>query len=123
MIQILSVGAGGFIGAVLRFLMGKLPFKEITVFPVNTLLVNLIGAFVIGLVAAAGSRYGAENSNLVLFLKAGLCGGFTTFSTFSLEGLTLIQEGHFLIFMAYAVSSVVLCLIFIWLGHTAAALF
>ena len=123
MIQILSVGAGGFIGAVLRFLMGKLPIKEMTIFPVNTLLINLIGAFVIGLVAAAGSRYGAENSNLVLFLKVGLCGGFTTFSTFSLEGLTLIQEGHFLIFMAYAVSSVALCLIFIWLGHTAAALF
>lgn len=123
MIQILSVGAGGFIGAVLRFLMGKLPIKEMTIFPVNTLLINFIGAFVIGLVAVAGSRYGAENSSLVLFLKVGLCGGFTTFSTFSLEGLTLIQEGHFLIFMAYAVSSVALCLIAVWLGNTAAALF
>ena len=123
MIQILSVGAGGFIGAVLRFLMGRLPLKEMTVFPVNTLLINLIGAFVIGLVAAAGSRYGAENSNLVLFLKVGLCGGFTTFSTFSLEGLALIQEGHFLVFTAYAVSSVALCLIAVWLGHTAVALF
>ena len=123
MIQILSVGAGGFIGVVLRFLMGKLPFKEMTVFPVNTLLINLIGAFVIGIAVAAGSRYGAENSSLVLFLKAGLCGGFTTFSTFSLEGLALIQEGHFLIFMAYAVSSVALCLIAVWLGNTAAALF
>ena len=120
MIQILSVGAGGFIGAVLRFLMGKLPIKEMTIFPVNTLLINFIGAFVIGLVAVAGSRYGAENSSLVLFLKVGLCGGFTTFSTFSLEGLTLIQEGHFLIFMAYAVSSVALCLLAVWLGHTAA---
>lgn len=123
MIQILSVGAGGFIGAVLRFLMGKLPLKDMTIFPVNTLLINFIGAFVIGLVVAAGSRYGAENSNPVLFLKVGLCGGFTTFSTFSLEGLTLIQEGHFLIFMAYAVSSVALCLLAVWLGHTAAALF
>ena len=122
MIQILSVGAGGFIGAVLRFFMGKLPLKEMTIFPVNTLLINLIGAFAIGLVAAAGSRYGAENSNLVLFLKVGLCGGFTTFSTFSLEGLALIQEGDFLIFMAYAVSSVALCLLAVWLGHTAAAL-
>ena len=122
MIQILSVGAGGFIGAVLRFLMGKLPLKEMTIFPVNTLLINIIGAFVIGVVAAAGSRYGAENSNLVLFLKVGLCGGFTTFSTFSLEGLALIQEGDFLIFMAYAVSSVALCLLAVWLGHTAAAL-
>lgn len=96
MIQILSVGAGGFIGAVLRFFMGKLPLKEMTIFPVNTLLINLIGAFAIGLVAAAGSRYGAENSNLVLFLKVGLCGGFTTFSTFSLESLALIQRDVFL---------------------------
>ena len=122
MIQILSVGAGGFAGAVLRFLMGRLPLKELTIFPVNTLLINLIGAFVIGVVASAGSRYGAENSGLVLFLKVGLCGGFTTFSTFSLEGLALVQTGHFLIFMAYAVSSVVLCLLAVWLGYTAAAL-
>lgn len=122
MIQILSVGAGGFIGAVLRFFMGKLPLKEMTIFPVNTLLINLIGAFAIGLVAAAGSRYGAENSNLVLFLKVGLCGGFTTFSTFSLESLALIQEGRFLVFMAYAVSSVALCLLAVWLGHMAEAL-
>ena len=118
-IQILSVGAGGFIGAVLRFFMGKLPLKEMTIFPVNTLLINLIGAFAIGLVAAAGSRYGAENSKLVLFLKVGLCGGF---STFSLESLALIQEGRFLVFMAYAVSSVALCLLAVWLGHMAAAL-
>lgn len=122
MIQILSVGAGGFIGAVLRFFTGKLPLKEMTIFPVNTLLINLIGAFVIGLVAAAGSRYGAENSNLVLFLKVGLCGGFTTFSTFSLESFALIQEEHFLLFMAYAVSSVALCLLAVWLGHMAAVL-
>ena len=94
MIQILSVGAGGFIGAVLRFFMGKLPLKEMTIFPVNTLLINIIGAFVIGVVAAAGSRYGAENSNLVLFLKVGLCGGFTTFSTFALESATLMKSGH-----------------------------
>ena len=94
MIQILSVGAGGFIGAVLRFFMGKLPLKEMTIFPVNTLIINLIGAFAIGLVAAAGSRYGAENSNLVLFLKVGLCGGFTTFSTFALESATLMKSGH-----------------------------
>ena len=102
--------------------MGKLPLKEMTIFPVNTLLINLIGAFAIGLVAAAGSRYGAENSNLVLFLKVGLCGGFTTFSTFSLESLALIQEGRFLVFMAYAVSSVALCLLAVWRGHMAAAL-
>ena len=93
-----------------------------TIFPVNTLLINLIGAFAIGLVTAAGSRYGAENSNLVLFLKVGLCGGFTTFSTFSLESLALIQEGRFLVFMAYAVSSVALFLLAVWLGHLAAAL-
>lgn len=123
MIQILSVGTGGFVGAVLRFLMGKLPFKEMTIFPVNTLLINLIGAFVIGIVVAAGDRYAATDSNLVLFLKVGLCGGFTTFSTFSLESLALIQTGHYLVFMAYAVFSVALCLLAVWLGYMAAAAF
>ena len=123
MIQILSVGAGGFIGAVLRFLIGKLPFKEMTIFPVNTLLITLIGAFVIGIAAAIGTKHGIENSGIMLFLRVGLCGGFTTFSTFSLESLALIQEGHLFMFFTYAVLSVALCLIFVWLGHTAAALF
>ena len=123
MIQILSVGAGGFIGAVLRFLIGKLPFKEMTIFPVNTLLINLIGAFVIGIAAAIGTKHGIENSGIMLFLRVGLCGGFTTFSTFSLESLALIQYGHLFMFGTYAVVSVALCLIFVWLGHTAAALF
>ena len=123
MIQILSVGAGGFIGAVLSFFMGKLLFKEMTIFPVNTLLINLIGAFVIGIAAAIGARHGIENSGIMLFLRVGLCGGFTTFSTFSLESLALIQEGHLFMFFTYAVLSVALCLIFVWLGHTAAALF
>ena len=123
MIQILSVGAGGFIGAVLRFLMGKLSLKEMTVFPVNTLLINLIGAFVIGIAVAAGARYGTENSGVMLFLRIGLCGGFTTFSTFSLEGLALIQTGHFLMFMAYAVLSVVLCILAVWLGQAVTAVF
>ena len=123
MIQILSVGAGGFMGAVLRFLMGKLPLKEMTIFPVNTLLINLIGAFVIGIAAAIGARQGIENSGIMLFLRVGLCGGFTTFSTFSLEGLALIQEGHLFMFFAYAVLSVALCLLAVWLGHMAVALF
>lgn len=121
MIQILSVGAGGFIGAVLRFLMGRLPLKEITAFPINTLLINVIGAFVIGLVAAAAAKHGTENSGITMFLKIGVCGGFTTFSTFSLEGITLIQEGQLLMFMSYAVSSVVLCLLAVWLGQLAAS--
>ena len=121
MIQILSVGAGGFIGAVLRFLMGRLPLKEITAFPINTLLINVIGAFVIGLVAAAAAKHGTENSGIMMFLQIGVCGGFTTFSTFSLEGITLIQEGQLLMFMSYAVSSVVLCLLAVWLGQLAAS--
>ena len=121
MIQILSVGAGGFIGAVLRFLMAKLPLKEMTAFPINTLLINIIGAFVIGLAAAAAAKHGAENSAAMMFLKIGVCGGFTTFSTFSLEGITMIQEGQMLMFMAYAVSSVALCLLAVWLGQVTAA--
>ena len=58
---------------------------------------------------------------MIQILSVG-AGGFTTFSTFSLESLALIQEGRFLVFMAYAVSSVALCLLAVWLGHMAAAL-
>ena len=120
MIQILSVGAGGFIGAVLRFLIGKLPFKEMTIFPVNTLLINLIGAFVIGIAAAIGTKHGIENSGIMLFLRVGLCGGFTTFSTFSLESYTLLKAGQKGTAALYILLSVGLCLLGVWLGRLAA---
>lgn len=108
MLNCIIVGLGGFAGSVLRYLAGKLPLGSTTGFPVNTLLINVLGSFVIGLIAALGAKYSGLDSRLVLFLKVGLCGGFTTFSTFSLETFELIRAGAYGTAAAYAVLSAVL---------------
>lgn len=112
----LFVGLGGAAGAVLRYLFSLIPVKG--QFPILTLLTNLIGAVVIGCIAAAAALVPGLPTNLILFLKTGLCGGFTTFSTFSLETMTLFQEKHVPMGIAYAVVSVLVCLVGVWVGQT-----
>ena len=75
--QCALVAAGGALGAVGRYLMGLAPFIPKTSFPAATLLVNLIGAVLIGAVAQAAAQKGLGNDAVVLFLKVGVCGGFT----------------------------------------------
>ncbi|MCR5318546.1 MAG: fluoride efflux transporter CrcB [Treponema sp.] len=90
----LLVALGGGIGACLRYLIGLIPLKEPFTFPVKTLFINLLGCFVIGLIAALAVKNSSLSPKVVLFIKTGLCGGFTTFSTFALETETLIKTGH-----------------------------
>lgn len=107
-IGMLCVGAGGFIGAVGRYGLGLIPLAS--GLPLMTLLINFAGSVAIGAVAeAAELAAGALPREAVLFLKVGLCGGFTTFSTFSLETLDLIEGGQYALAGAYALVSVVLC--------------
>ena len=94
MLNCLVVALGGGIGACLRYLIGLIPLKEPFVFPVKTLVINLLGCFVIGLVASLALKNSSLSSKLVLFVKTALCGGFTTFSTFALETETLIKTGQ-----------------------------
>lgn len=120
MMNCIAVGCGGFLGAVCRYLMGKLSFGVQSGFPIATLLINIIGAFVIGFIAAAATKHSGINPQLVLFLKVGLCGGFTTFSTFSLESLTLLQNGKTGAAMCYIILSVVVCILAVFAGQAAA---
>lgn len=117
MTSILIVGLGGFIGTVFRYLLGLIPVQ--IDFPIVTLIINFTGAFLIGAVYSF-----SENSNvnpkLTLFFKTGICGGFTTFSTFSLETFNLIENKKFLTAGIYSVSSVILCLLGVWLGSLTA---
>ena len=69
--------------------------------PFQTLAVNVIGAVMIGMIVQAAESYGNLNGPWLLFLKVGICGGFTTFSTFSLEALGLLQSGRALMFGIY----------------------
>lgn len=108
MLSVLCVGAGGFIGAVGRYGLGLIPLAP--GLPLTTLLINFVGSLVIGaVVEAAAPARAALSPEAVLFLKVGLCGGFTTFSTFSLETLELLEGGQYVAAGAYAIVSVVLC--------------
>ena len=105
MLNIIAVGLGGFIGAVLRYLIGLIPVNEVTAFPIKTFLINIIGCIAIGIITVAASKNHTLNPHLVLFLKVGVCGGFTTFSTFALETATLIKNGNAGIALLYMLGS------------------
>lgn len=112
MIEYAMVLAGGSCGAVCRFAISSL-IKRInaTEFPVATLLINLIGSFLIGLLMAA--HPGDFNQ---LLLGTGFMGGFTTFSTFQMENVTLFQKKNYLMLAVYILSSVIFCILLSILG-------
>ena len=115
--NILAVGAGSFIGGVARYLV-SLAMKGIgKAFPWATLTVNLLGCLLIGLLWGFLSRNATESSSWGLFLTVGLCGGFTTFSTFSKEALTMLQAGQIGGFATYVVVSVLAGIAMAALGY------
>ena len=104
---ILAVGAGSFLGGAGRYLV-SLAMKGVSKgFPWATLAVNLVGCFLIGFLWGLFSKNGTEGSNWALFLTVGLCGGFTTFSTFSKEALVMLQGGNVWGFAGYIAISVI----------------
>ncbi len=117
MINCLLVGLGGFAGSILRYLVGLIPLKKYTNFPVNTLIINVAGAFLIGLVVAVFSKNVNLDSRLLLMLKVGICGGFTTFSSFALESLDLFKAGHWVMALLYIVLSAVLGIAAVYCGE------
>ena len=111
-------GAGGAVGAVLRYLIGLLPMNPENGFPIKTLLINLAGSFTIGMIAALAAK-NAMNPKLVVFLKAGVCGGFTTFSSFALETQQLAQKGESRMAFLYVLLSVLLGVSMVFLAEKA----
>ena len=116
----ICVGAGGFVGAVLRYLLSSVFYHES--FPLATFIINFIGSFVIGVVIELSSHF-SGSPNLVLFFKTGVCGGFTTFSTFSSEVLSLFEKKQYLMGGGYACGSVIVCVLGVWLGKMIVNLF
>ncbi len=106
MLNIIAVGLGGFVGAVCRYLIGLIQINEVTVFPIKTFMINIVGCIVIGLITVVATKNNTLNPQLLLFLKVGVCGGFTTFSTFALETAELMRSGNALIALVYMVGSV-----------------
>jgi CrcB protein len=93
---ILLIGSGGFIGSIARYGLQQLAQKLLHwTFPTGTLIVNLIGCFAIGLVFGLADRSDRLTEDWKLFLAVGICGGFTTFSSFSYENIKLLREGAY----------------------------
>lgn len=117
MIDCIVVGVGGFVGAVCRYLIGMIPLKEGCTFPIKTFLINIAGSFLIGIVAALAMRTESLDSRIVLFLKVGICGGFTTFSSFALETTDLMKDGKMHLAVIYTVLSVTLGVLAVFAGQ------
>lgn len=117
------VAVGSALGGMARFWLtglGARLFGE--TFPWGTLLINVAGSFVIGFFVAMtgpGGRLAVE-PDFRTFVAVGLCGGFTTFSAFSLQTLVLMQQEQWLAAGGYIAASVVLCLLAVWVGYTVA---
>ena len=103
--SVIWVALGGAVGAVGRYVISLLPWKG--AFPLLTLATNFLGAVAIGFLSGLFSLFG----------QTGVCGGFTTFSTFSLEAVTLFQNGRYLLGGAYVLLSVALCVAGVLLGQ------
>jgi CrcB protein len=105
----LYVGIGGLIGSMARYALHLLiSSRSFSVFPWSTFTVNIVGCLVIGLLVGLESRHVLINDPLKWLLITGLCGGFTTFSTFSIDALGLLHQQQYASFFAYAMGSVVL---------------
>ncbi|MGF6375394.1 CrcB protein [Clostridiales Family XIII bacterium PM5-7] len=111
----LAVGLGGALGALARYGLGTIPIKG--GFPYMTFLINLTGAILIGAFVGLMMTKKEMNPNVILFVKVGLCGGYTTFSTFSLEVLNLFDEHRPVLAAVYAVVSVMTCIFGVWVGR------
>ena len=111
------IGAGSFIGGILRYILSLLTQSRfLSTFPYGTLGVNILGCFVIGLVFALSERT-SMSSEWRLFLATGICGGFTTFSAFSYETFALLRDGQVWHASAYVIASVVLGVLATFIGY------
>lgn len=117
----LFVALGGALGAVGRYAISLIPVK--TEFPVLTLITNIIGAILIGFIVGVVSSKSDVSNNSVMFWKTGVCGDFTTFSTFSLEAFSLFEKKSYFFGSLYIVMSVTFCVLGILLGKRLAMLF
>ena len=113
----LLAGIGGFVGTCCRFLVNKL-FVNIwkTTFPMATFTVNILGCFLLGLIVGLISKNLGVSPRLNALLVVGFCGGFTTFSTFSLESYSLGINGYSFLSLFYILISVLVGLFALWLG-------
>lgn len=109
--DLILVFIGGGLGSMLRYGLGRLIFlHSVAAFPVATLIINIISSLILGLFLGFLDWKNISNPGLKLLVAVGFCGGFSTFSTFSNETLTLLRNGQSVLALSYIFISVVLCL-------------
>jgi CrcB protein len=106
------------LGSISRYLTGQLFNRYFsTHFPVGTLVINIVGAFLIGLIIGMGDKYRWFTEPWHFFLAVGFCGSFTTYSTFAYENYSLIREGHLLTLFLYISISLIVGILLAWGGY------
>ena len=117
MTHILLVAAGGALGSVLRYLVGLWTLRSFgPSFPWGTLTVNVTGSFLIGVFAEVIARKFGASAEMRVFLITGILGGYTTFSAFSLDAITLLERGEPVTALIYVASSVLLSALAVFAG-------
>lgn len=123
MMPYVCVTLGSALGGLLRYALTRLTLNLSHNFPFGTILINVLGSFVIGYfgtLTLQGTRYEVSD-NTRLFVMVGICGGFTTFSSFSLQSFELVRSGHWGRALANVTASVVLCFLAVAAGHLLAS--
>jgi CrcB protein len=116
--NLILVGAGSLIGGVSRYLAGLIAINYyFGKFPLGTFIINILGSFLIGILFGYLEKSNLYSEEIRLFLIIGFCGGFTTFSAFSLETLNLIKSGDLFIAASYVTLSVVVGISLTFLGR------
>ncbi len=111
------VGIGSGIGGICRYLMSVIIGHAHNGFPWGTFTANIAGCLLIGILWGVTNRYPNMSQAFTLMLMVGFCGGFTTFSTFSKEGLAMLQSNNYILFLIYTLGSVALGLMAVGLGY------
>lgn len=112
------IGTGSFLGGVSRFIVSRMVQNSAdSAFPFGTLVVNILGCLIIGIVYGVADRGTLITPEMRLFLAVGFCGGFTTFSAFAAENIAMLRDGNVLYFALYAGISVFLGVLATWSGN------
>lgn len=121
--NMLLIGLGGFIGSIARFLVSRINNRvEWMSIPLGTLSVNVVGSFLIGFLIGISEKSPILTVELRMFLMVGLCGGFTTFSSFTGENLMLMRNGQFFPLFLYTGLSILLGFTAVYLGYVSTKL-
>ncbi len=114
--NIFLVFIGGGLGSICRYLISEIIYFKKFIFPYPTFITNLLGCFLIGLVLGWSIKNSNIDSSLIILFAVGFCGGFTTFSSFSYESLTLINNNQILNLFIYVFSSILIGIFSIFIG-------